>query len=263
VARVRLQLHGHGTALHCIEPLRSTCLEARGLLQPLGAFAVLLLRTCLLKAPAQQQTRAKSSLWWEPSGMAEESEEVPPAHKKCVDMVEESVTSCPKVKTLQEALRALGKEVPITCIRCPGPEEGKPAAAGGFMTDSESIVLCQDWMAQQPLEVNNTLTHELVHAYDHARSHLDWTNLTHHACTEIRAALLSGDCTLEREFSRGNFNPFRLSRTGERCVRRRAQLSVAMNPACPDSSIAEAAVSRAWSVCAKDFAPFDEIPPGY
>lgn len=45
-------------------------------------------------------------------------------------------------------------------------------------------------------EINQALTHELVHAYDHCRAgNLDWTNCQHHACSEIRAAALSGKCT--------------------------------------------------------------------
>lgn len=43
-------------------------------------------------------------------------------------------------------------------------------------------------------EINHALTHELVHAYDHCRAkNLDWTNCQHHACSEIRAAALSGE----------------------------------------------------------------------
>ena len=33
--------------------------------------------------------------------------------------------------------------------------------------------------------MNDTLTHELIHAYDHCRAHLDWNNLQHLACTEV------------------------------------------------------------------------------
>lgn len=42
-------------------------------------------------------------------------------------------------------------------------------------------------------QVDHALTHELIHAYDHCRAgNLDWSNLEHHACSEIRAATLSG-----------------------------------------------------------------------
>merc|ERR1712113_1357667 len=104
-------------------------------------------------------------------------------------------------------------------------------------------------------EVKNTLTHELIHAYDDARAHVDWLNLTHHACTETRAANLSGDCTFGREIDRGMVSPLRLAGAGARCVRRRAELSVSMNPAYPSSAIARAAVDSAWKICFNDSAP--------
>ena len=72
--------------------------------------------------------------------------------------------------------------------------------------------------------MEDTLTHELVHMYDHCRFKVDWNNLRHHACSEvslpycsvyfvesalvdtdakIRANSLSGDCKFTREIQRG------------------------------------------------------------
>lgn len=54
------------------------------------------------------------------------------------------------------------------------------------------IVICHNHLGSQ-LEVDQALTHELVHAYDHCRArNMDWTNCRQHACSEIRAASLSG-----------------------------------------------------------------------
>ena len=50
------------------------------------------------------------------------------------------------------------------------------------------------------------LTHELIHAFDHCRAEVDVTDLRHHACTEVRAASLSGDCLMRNEVKLGNFN---------------------------------------------------------
>lgn len=36
--------------------------------------------------------------------------------------------------------------------------------------------------------MNETLTHELVHSYDYCRAHLDWEDLQHLACTEVRVS---------------------------------------------------------------------------
>ena len=78
-------------------------------------------------------------------------------------------------------------------------------------------------------------------------------NLTNHTYWN-----LSGDCNFDREFNRGNINPLQLGGAGARCVRRRAQLSVAMHPGCPDDETARLAVDRAWSTCFFDRAPFDD-----
>jgi len=107
-------------------------------------------------------------------------------------------------------------------------------------------------------DVNRALVHELVHAYDHCRaSNLDWAACEHHACSEVRAAALSGDCTFRQESARGNYT----LRAGARaCARRRAALSVAMNPACAGHRQAERAVDAVLERCFADTAPFDRIP---
>ncbi|TYJ28339.1 hypothetical protein E1A91_A07G252400v1 [Gossypium mustelinum] len=64
-------------------------------------------------------------------------------------------------------------------------------------------MVCSDQVKIQD-DVNQVVIHELIHAYDECRaSNLDWTNCAHHACSEIRAGHLSGDCHYKREFLRG------------------------------------------------------------
>ena len=67
------------------------------------------------------------------------------------------------------------------------------------------------------------------------------------------------------QINRGNVF-LAVSGAGARCIRRRAELSVAMNPACPSESAAARAVEDAWGHCFKDRAPFPqalENPPGF
>ena len=69
------------------------------------------------------------------------------------------------------------QEMHCAAAPVPGRTARLPSAACLFLQD----------------EVSHALTHELVHAYDHCRAvNLDWTNCQHHACSEIRAAALSG-----------------------------------------------------------------------
>jgi hypothetical protein len=94
------------------------------------------------------------------------------------------------------------------------------------------VVLCQNRIPDQEW-MDRTLTHELIHAFDHCRAKVDWNNCEHHACSEVRvqlvddvdgsrstpthrppargwlqvrAAALSGDCNWKYEFMRKNFN---------------------------------------------------------
>jgi inner membrane protease ATP23 len=54
--------------------------------------------------------------------------------------------------------------------------------------------------------MSDVLTHELIHTYDNCRAHVDWSNDEHVACTEIRAASLSGECFFWKEnFARLKF----------------------------------------------------------
>lgn len=73
---------------------------------------------------------------------------------------------------------------------------------------------------------------------------------------QVRAATLSGDCDLVQELMRGNF---RLKGQFQNCVKRRAELSVKMNPCCSDVA-AKAAVEKVFDRCFRDTAPFDRLP---
>ena len=182
---------------------------------------------------------------------------------KCRELVGGALKTCAKVRFMRQALAALGRPVDndaelVDCVHCP---EGMDVA-GGYIPSMKKVLLCQQWVTVEKEQVENTLTHEMIHAYDDARAHINWHDMTQHACTEIRAANLSGDCTLARELDRGNINPVRIGGAGARCVRRRAELSVAMaNGDANDKEIqalARAAVERAWNSCYNDTAPFDE-----
>ena len=73
----------------------------------------------------------------------------------------------------------------------------------------------------------------------------------------MRAANLSGDCSFSQELLRGNLG---LVAQQQACVRRRAELSVAMNPACAARGAARAAVDACFGECIKDTAPFERAP---
>lgn len=133
------------------------------------------------------------------------------------------------------------------------------------------IKLCADSLASKG-HMEDVLSHELIHAYDHRRFHVDWKDLRHIACTEIRANALSGDCKWTREIDRHIFN---FARQRQVCARRRAILSVAEHISASSekpvsaeeakslkamaSERAEKVVDQVWKSCWNDTRPFDEI----
>ena len=117
---------------------------------------------------------------------------------------------------------------------CPFPEDAFqchpcPITTSGGFSPQYGILLCQDRVYYKK-RMEDTMAHELIHAFDHCRFKVDWNNLRHHACSEvsriccylpqqeqvqsnwflsgipdeqIRAANLSGDCNWSREVDRG------------------------------------------------------------
>lgn len=120
----------------------------------------------------------------------------------------------------------------VICKKCDGQ------LAGGYQDDG-GILLCSNHLTTQE-HASNTLVHEAVHAFDQCRAKLDWANCVHHACSEIRAAALSGDCSFAREvFLRRNFG---FAKQFQRCVKRRAELSVSLNPYCQGVAVSSNSV---------------------
>eukprot|EP01035_Chromulina_nebulosa_P022148 gene22148-28679_t len=107
--------------------------------------------------------------------------------------------------------------------------------SGGFLTnDGEKdykpkIIVCEDVYMPTKDVFEQTVIHELIHAYDFCRSKIDVNNCVQHACTEVRASSMSGECNYIPELLRGNTA---LTGGHKNCVLRRAELSVSANPAC-------------------------------
>ncbi|KAF3915376.1 hypothetical protein AA313_de0206721 [Arthrobotrys entomopaga] len=138
----------------------------------------------------------------------------------------------------------------ITCAPCTKNQ------AGGFHPHF-GILLCQNKFRGRS-HIEDTIAHELVHAYDHMRFKVDWNDLKHVACSEIRASTLSGECRPWEEWmARGQW---KFLRHMEQCVRRRATLSVSGHPKCKnDMELAGRIVDQVFDSCYKDTRPFREV----
>ncbi|KAH7886436.1 peptidase M76 family-domain-containing protein [Phlebopus sp. FC_14] len=172
-------------------------------------------------------------------------------HLRCEKWKAELMSYSPAVVFMLKHLKLSGCAVPpanIVCSPCDVTRSGGFHPAG-------AIVLCQGHFGDKK-HMEDTLTHELIHMYDQCKFKVDWHNLRHHACSEIRANNLSGDCRFMRELGRGHLS---FSKQHQTCVRRRAILSVRANPGCPDEAAAERAVNEVWESCFNDTRPFDEV----
>jgi inner membrane protease ATP23 len=87
-------------------------------------------------------------------------------------------------------LRFSGCTVTSDNIVCAPCDESR---SGGFSPDLGAVVLCQGTFHSRR-HMEDTLVHELVHMYDHCKFKVDWTNLRHHACSEVRSHLNDLPC---------------------------------------------------------------------
>lgn len=151
----------------------------------------------------------------------------------CLKKVEDVILHNKVVQTLIDSVEALGCKIPKDFFACRPCDAG---ISGGFVVGSADakdyqpkVVVCSNVLMEQET-FEHTLIHELIHAYDVCRvKKFDFENCIHHACTEIRASSLSGECNYIHEIARGNFT-YTLGHN--KCVKRRAQLSVEANPHC-------------------------------
>lgn len=170
----------------------------------------------------------------------------------------------PRVHVLLSKMRALGCSAASAPVECEDVFDGAPVL-GGYDSARGRVVMNPRAPASALVqgEVTRAIAHEFVHAYDFCRAEVEPSNCAHIACTEVRAANLSGDCDFTVEARR---MPVRLASGGvagrqQACVRRRAELSVAMHAACGAGAdgaadAAARAVAAVWAPCYADTAPF-------
>lgn len=184
-------------------------------------------------------------------------------------------TNSPIVRFMREEVQKLGGDIGphnVRCRRC-------TTAQGGGIDQDYGVLICANHMRNRG-HVEDTLAHEMVHAYDYLRFKVDRWNLRHQACTEvcwvlvrngfwgqqanspcpllqIRASTLSGECRFTREFF--TRNQWHLTSQLQDCVRRRATLSLMARPGVKDDVHAARLVNEVWDNCFVDTRPFDEI----
>ena len=94
------------------------------------------------------------------------------------------------------------------------------------------------------------LTHELIHMYDYCTAKIDFDNVHHLACTEVRAANLA-HCRL-------GLDELRSWSKRRDCVKDKAARSVSLIKKMPKVE-AEKAVEKVLDKCMKDLEPFGRV----
>jgi inner membrane protease ATP23 len=163
--------------------------------------------------------------------------------------------AAPRIHALVKRIDSAGCTLAPTPVVCEDIFEGVSALAA--FDSKRRLVVMNPAVPEKFLEQREwtrSIAHELVHAYDYCRADLDVSSCRHMACTEIRAANLSGECDFGAEFSRVGF-PLHLAGHQQRCVRRRAEKSISMSQACIGQD-AKLNVDDVFEHCYSDTAPF-------
>ena len=135
---------------------------------------------------------------------------------------------------------------------------------GAFDSFNNQIVLCRNRINQlqtsnKVTSVQQTLSHELIHAYDHCRADVDfYNNPAHMMCSEIRAAALSGECMFRKNFVEATLSG--LKSYHQTCVKRTALASFrALHPQWNQDK-SQMLLEKIFFNCYNDTSPFDRIP---
>ncbi|KAF3924813.1 hypothetical protein ABW21_db0202392 [Orbilia brochopaga] len=173
--------------------------------------------------------------------------------KRCEDHRDWLLKNSPIVRFMTDQVAEVNGNLSRDSIRCLPCEKDQ---AGGFHP-TLGILLCQNKLRDRN-HVEDTIAHEMVHAYDHLRFQVDWDDPKHLACSEIRASTLSGECRPWQEWMvRGQW---KFLRHMEQCVRRRATISVSGHPKVKgDMEVAGKIVDQVFDSCYKDTRPFREV----
>ncbi|KAI8434810.1 hypothetical protein MSG28_003317 [Choristoneura fumiferana] len=98
------------------------------------------------------------------------------------------------------------------------------SVSGGYDPELNQIVVCQNVSTRKGM-VQGVLVHEMIHMFDYCRNELDFKNMEHLACSEIRAANLT-HCSFTSAWSQGDASWSKIKKAHQDCVKTKALYSV-------------------------------------
>ncbi|CAH2086285.1 unnamed protein product [Euphydryas editha] len=141
---------------------------------------------------------------------------------KCEKNVYKCIKESPIVKVMLAALKSSG--CPVDIRRHISCEVCDYSVSGGYDPQLNQIVVCQNVSTRKGM-VQGVLTHEMIHMFDYCRNELDFRNMEHLACTEIRAANLT-HCSFTSAWSQGDASLLKIKEAHQDCVKTKALYSV-------------------------------------
>ncbi|XP_065160443.1 mitochondrial inner membrane protease ATP23 homolog [Atheta coriaria] len=169
---------------------------------------------------------------------------------RCERTVYKCIKTSPLVKLMMGALKSSGCAVDIRRhIAC---EECSALVSGGYDPVLNQVVVCQNIATNEGM-VQGVLTHEMIHMFDYCRNKLDFKNIDHLACTEIRAANLT-HCSFMSAWFQGDVSLFNIRQAHQVCVKNKALQSVLAVRNCSKLEAIDA-VERVFPKCYNDMEP--------
>ena len=136
--------------------------------------------------------------------------------RNCYDQARHCIKSSESIRRLLNSLSSHG--CPFDFDRHVSCELNDKNIRGGFDGSTCQIILFPENLHSLK-EFCTIFEHELIHAYDYCRTKIDFNNPYHLACTEIRAASLSNQCSLFNHLSLSS-RPFLLKNQHSICVQK-------------------------------------------
>ncbi|UXI16258.1 magnesium-dependent phosphatase 1-like [Sarcoptes scabiei] len=123
---------------------------------------------------------------------------------------------------MMAALKSKGCQIDfernICCENC------SSEVTGGYDTARNQIVVCHNRVYTKEM-TGAVLAHEMIHMFDYCRAEMDFNNLEHIACSEIRAANLL-HCSMISSLLIGSTSIVNIAQTHKDCVKAKAVSSI-------------------------------------
>lgn len=169
---------------------------------------------------------------------------------KCEKNVYKCFKTSKLVQLMAGALKASGCNIDlrrhVVCEVC------DPKVSGGYDPELNQIVVCQNTSRREGI-VQGILVHEMIHMFDFCNHNVDFKNIDHLACTEIRAANLT-HCSFISAMLQGDIVPWDIKQRHQDCVKNKAVQSVLAVRKVSKEEAFEA-VERVFSKCYRDLEP--------